>query len=82
MATGAYAAISSSEPRTDERRMEHALRAITSRRWGQRLQPLAVHMVAQHLARARGDAAGALRQECREPDHRGGDVNDGNHIGR
>ena len=33
MPTGAYSDISSSEPRTDERRMEHALRAITSRGW-------------------------------------------------
>ena len=62
MATGVYSAISSSEPRTDERRMEHALRAITSRRCGQRLQPLAVHMGARHLVRARGDARAALRQ--------------------
>ena len=62
MATGAYSGISSSEPRTDERRMEHALRAITSRGWGQRLQPLAGHMVDRHLVRARGDARAALRQ--------------------
>jgi len=61
MATDAYSDISLSEPRTDERRMEHALRAITSHGWGQRLQPLAVHMVDRHLVRARGDACGALR---------------------
>ena len=62
MATDAYADISSSEPCADERRMEHALRTITSRRCGQRLQPLAVHMGARHLVRARGDARAALRQ--------------------
>ena len=48
MATGADSAISSSEPRTDERRTEHALRASTSRGWRQRLQPLAVHLVDRH----------------------------------
>jgi hypothetical protein len=62
MATGTYSAISSSEPRTDERRLEHALRAISSHGWGQRLQPLAGHLVDRHLVRARGDARAALRQ--------------------
>ena len=60
-ATGAYSAIASSKPRTDERRMEHALGAITSRGCGQRLQPLAVHMGDQHLVRARGYARAGLR---------------------
>jgi hypothetical protein len=57
--------LSREAPRSDhlahERRLQQCLCALQARGWEQRLQPLAQHMAAQHLVRARGHAGAPLR---------------------
>jgi hypothetical protein len=49
-----------------QRRLDEALRTLHARGWEERLQPLATHMAAQRLVRARGYAGGPARQIDRE----------------
>jgi hypothetical protein len=44
-----------------ERRPQQCLRALQTRGWEQRLQPLATHMIEKRLVRARGDTGAPLR---------------------
>jgi hypothetical protein len=44
-----------------EGRLQQCLRALQTRGWEQRLQPLATHMIEKRLVRARGDAGAPLR---------------------
>jgi hypothetical protein len=58
--------VASSEYLAHQRRLEQCLRALQTRGWEQRLQPLATHMIEKRLVRARGDAGAPLRHL--EPD--------------
>jgi hypothetical protein len=48
--------VASSDHLAHERCMQQCLRALQTRGWEQRLQPLATHMIEKRLVRARGDA--------------------------
>jgi hypothetical protein len=53
--------IPASGPRAPRQRLEACLRALEACGW-ERLAPLAQHMVAKHLVRARGDADAPSRR--------------------
>src|SRR5919199_2973119 len=61
MTTVAYPDVSASGHRAHEQRLHQYLHALQRQGWEQRLQPLATHMAAQRLVRARGDASAPLR---------------------